>query len=234
MPLVSSIARPLHRPLWRPSSVTSAGSYYPAIAKIALLGDSITGGTSGNDVNGNKVFFASGYGSYLRRRLGSKIALDINSVTGFYHYGINGSQASWFLQGHADENATALSYLAALLASDADTVLVLLEANALTNAGGKTAAQSASNVVALWDIIIAAGKNVIGVAPLPQAADNVDAANFLSRRLECTALLAAAAAARGNRVQFIDVGSALDANGNNFMDPAKIGEIQGFCVWEIT
>lgn len=183
------------------------------VGKLALLGDSLTDATSG-DSFGFKVFFADGYGMYLRRRLEQRVELVINPLTGDYEFGINGAEANWYL----GTQPTAVAYLNAILASDADNVLVLLGANDMVDAGGNTGAQCAADIIAIWDILIAAGKKVIGVLPLPQRQAAPDAANYLARRLICNPLLVAAAAARWPDVQLIDASSAVDSNGDSYLD----------------
>lgn len=193
---------------------------YPAISKLALLGDSNTANTSGLSF-GIENYFAPGYGSYLCRALGQKAELVINPETGDSDFGLNGATAAWFLGA----NATAVDYLDALLASDADTVVVMLGTNDMAaGSGNLSGADCAANIIELWDIIIAGGKNIAAVACFPQHSGNADAAQFKSRKAACDAILRPAAAARGSRVQWITVDSSLDDDDDGYMDSIYISD----------
>ncbi|WP_367871890.1 SGNH/GDSL hydrolase family protein [Luteolibacter sp. Populi] len=189
--------------------VSPMASFLP-IAKVALVGDSITAGTSHRVYNSTGANFApGGWGTAFRSTLGHKVSLLRYTATGENDFAVSGVQSSGFLTGGSSRDVWT-----AALGSEADTILILLGANDI--ASSSSAAAAATRIIALWDEARTAGKQVIGLEILGVRADHGVAASFREKQLACNATLKAAAAVRG--IQWVEWAHVLDEDGNGFSD----------------
>lgn len=155
--------------------------------KVALLGDSITTLDTYSSVS-NRKFYHS-WTNWMNIFLGNRLTWAYNPDTDCFNFGVGGNTAEQILARVPD-----------VLATDADTVMVMAGANNMLS--GDTHTTLAPKVIAIWDAIIAGGKQVIAleILPLLQPAKN----QYVN---QTNALLKVAAEARG--IPFVVWGSAV-------------------------
>jgi len=144
------------------------GTKYPLFKRavaLAALGDSQTDRSS----SATRVDSIS-YVTWLRILGGEKTPFVKSPSTGEWDFGYSGETAAEIM-AHIDD----------VIASEADTVLVQAGINDITD--GATAQETADNVIALWDRLLLAGKQVLAIGIFPQNLSGkqptIDAANAI-------------------------------------------------------
>jgi hypothetical protein len=144
--LLNAADGPAQRALLAPSY-----SSWTRAAKVAMLGDSLTGLDGYHSVSNRKFYHT--WHNWLNIYLGQRITWAYNPATNSYSFGVGGNRAEQILARVPD-----------VLATDADTILVMAGAN---NILSDTPAILAPKVIAIWDAIIAGGKQVMATEILP-------------------------------------------------------------------
>ena len=139
--------------------------FFRRATKLAALGDSQTDRSS----SATRVDSIS-YVTWLRILGGEKTPFVKSPSTGEWDFGYSGETAAEIM-AHIDD----------VIASEADTVLVQAGINDITD--GATAQETADNVIALWDRLLLAGKQVLAIGIFPQNLSGkqptIDAANAI-------------------------------------------------------
>ena len=188
---------------------------YPAIARLATLGDSLTAG-SNQIVNGDGTnYWPGGWAAHLRTVLDHKISYARDDDTDLYTFAVSGAQADAFLDGGSQR-----AYFLRALASDADTIAIFLGANDLSN--GREAAETATDIIALWDEVLAEDKAVLALEIIGVRSDHPEAVAFRPKQVACNALLRSAASSR--RIQIIRWGDLLDEDDDGYSDAKYLGD----------
>lgn len=134
------------------ATVADYSDWTPASA-VASLGDSITDLDTYNSAT-NRIFYHT-WLNWTNIFLGQRITWVANSATNEFNFGVSGNTAEQILARVPDVLATA-----------ADTVLVMAGTNNL-HSGSDTPAVLAPKVAAIWDAVIAGGKQVLATEILP-------------------------------------------------------------------
>lgn len=169
---------------------------YPAIVRMAAVGDSLIRGSNYTVFSSTGTnWWAGGSLTSVRTILGHRVAFEQNPITGEYTFGVNGAKSSAFLTGGA-QRAT----FVAALDSDADTIPLLVGINDLVDVA-ETVAAVRTRILALWQEVIDNGQSPIGFEVLPVRSDHASIAFYPAKQQELNALLRQDAADMG--VQFI-------------------------------
>jgi lysophospholipase L1-like esterase len=189
-----------------------------AVAKIAVVGDSIV--AAGSEPPASPYFIAqflgNGWIGHMKSKCGRRIELVKNNIDGSYDHGISGIRADGFMVG-----GTYRSTFVDALTGQSETIFICVGANDMTVTANATAA---SNIISLWDEVLATGKNLVGIAipPTRPPRPSNDEVAWKAAQVSTNVLLEAASKTR--RMLYVDYTPSVDLDNDGYLDSICAGD----------
>lgn len=199
------LAAPLARSISKPTTGPLVVSGNQQIARLLTFGDSISGYYAPNSAPYSALYLA-GYQCTIRQLCQCRYA-EIPTSDGRPCWSHSGKSAAQMVS----EGSAA----AAVAAMTRPRDLAFIHAGTNDLAQSYTGAQTASNVIALWDVFRAAGKRYAAAEILPHSDGT-----WAAEKAIANALIKAEAHARG--IRFVEWGSALTSMTDDFNAPDKV------------
>ncbi len=189
----------------------------PRMRRVATVGDSITAEASQVLQGGGTFYWPGCWPAHLRTLLDHRVAYSRNTLTGRFTFATEGARTGDYLPGGIFR-----STWDGAIASDADTIMIMVGANDLVRSD-TSAETTTANILTLWDEAIAAGKQVIGLEIPGVRADHGSAFSFRTKQLAVNSDLKKGAARR--HMPFIECAKVLDDDGDGWSDPKYIADV---------